>query len=127
MVFVCGLHPNREFPPDAQVVVLARFYKRVDAVARDDRLREYPAFVGAFPEVRAAGAGWGRVWIVTIPVAVMLLVFLLLLLYARRGGRPVRARIGTTGPLTTDQGDEHLPDDPAEALAELRRRAEADK
>jgi hypothetical protein len=127
MVFVCGLVPDREFRPDEHVDILARYYKRVDAVARDDRLHEYPAFVGAFPEIRAGGAGWGRLWTVTIPVAVMLRVFLLLLLYARRGRGPMRGRVGATGPWTTEPGDAHLPDDPAQALAELRRRAETDE
>jgi hypothetical protein len=127
LVFVCGLDPGHEFQPDRTVVVLARFYKRVDAVARDGRLHRYPAFVGAFPEPGAGGEGWGRLWTVTVPVAVMLVVFLLLLVYARRGQGPMRGRVGATGPLITEQGDEHLPDDPANALAELRRRAETDE
>ncbi|MHC4079754.1 MAG: hypothetical protein ACYSU2_00375 [Planctomycetota bacterium] len=127
LVFVCGLDPDHGFQPDRPVEILARFYKRVDAVARDGRLHRYPAFVGAFPESGAGGAGWGRLWTVTVPVAVMLVVFLLLLLYARRGQGPMRGRVGATGPWTTEQGDEHLPDDPAEALAELRRRAETDE
>jgi hypothetical protein len=38
----------------------------------------------------------------------------------------MRARITAAGP-GSDPGDEGLPDDPAEALAELRRRAEADE
>jgi len=79
-----------------------------------------------WPSTGVCTAGWGRLWMVTVPVAVMLVVFLLLLLYARRGQGPMRARAGTTGPWA-DQGDEHLPDDPAEALAELRRHAETDK
>jgi hypothetical protein len=126
LVFVCRLAPGHGFQPDRPVVIPARFYKRVDAVALDGRLHRYPAFVGAFPEPGAGGAGWGRLWMVTVPVAVMLVVFLLLLLYARRGQGPMRARAGATGPWA-DRGDEHLPDDPAQALAELRRQAETDK
>ncbi|MHC4767550.1 MAG: hypothetical protein ACYTEI_02425 [Planctomycetota bacterium] len=127
LVFVCRLAPDHGFLPNRPVVIPARFYKRVDAVALDGRMHRYPAFVGAFPEPGAGGGGWGRLWAVTVPVAVMLVVFLLLLLYARRGQGPMRGRVGTAGPWTTDQGDEHLPDDPAEALAELRRQAETDK
>ncbi len=126
LVFVCGLDPGHGFQPDGPVVILARFYKRVDTVARDGRLHRYPAFVGASPEPGPGGEGWGRLWTVTVPGAVMLVVFLLLLLYARRGQGPMRGRAGAAGPWT-DQGDEHLPDDPAEALAELRRRAETDE
>jgi hypothetical protein len=128
IVFVCGHAgepPNRGFREGRPVVIPVLFYKRVDAVALDGRLHRYPAFVGAYPRSGAAGAGWGRLWAVTVPVAVMLVVFLLLLLYARRGQGPMRARAAAAGPWT-ERGDEHLPEDPAEALAELRRRAEAD-
>jgi hypothetical protein len=127
IVFVCGLAPDHGFREGRPVVILARFYKRIDARARDDRLHRYAAFVGAFPQPGAAGdGGWGRLWTVTIPVAVMLAVFLLLLLYARRGQGPMRARAATAGPWV-EKGDEQLPEDPAEALAELRRRAETDE
>ena len=56
----------------------------------------------------------------TVPVAIMMAVFLMLLIYARRGGGPPRVRVGPRSPVdaATD-----LPEDPAEALAELRRRA----
>jgi hypothetical protein len=127
IVYVCGLDPGHEFRDGRAAVLTARFYKRVDAQARDGRLHRYPAFVGAFPRPDpAAREGWGRLWLVTAPVAVMLVVFLLLLLYARRGGGPMRARGATAGPWI-DPGDEGLPDDPADALAELRRRAEVDE
>ncbi|MHC4210953.1 MAG: hypothetical protein ACYTE6_02440 [Planctomycetota bacterium] len=125
LVYVCGLAPDHGFRVGRPVVIPGRFYKRVDAVALDGRLRRYPAFVGAFPRPGAGREGWARLWTVTIPVAVMLTVFLLLLLYARRGRGPMRARAAGAGPWT-EQGSESLPEDPAEALAELRRRAEAD-
>jgi hypothetical protein len=126
LVYVCGLGEDHGYRVGRAVAIPARFYKRVDAEALDGRLHRYPAFVGALPRARAAGEGWARLWTVTIPVAVMLVVFLLLLLYARRGHGPMRGRVGTTGPWTTDERNERLPEDPAEALAELRRRAEAD-
>lgn len=127
VVYVCGLDAAGAFRDGRAVAVTARFYKRVEATARDGRPRRYAAFVGAFPRPDPARrAGRARLWLVTAPVAVMLVVFLLLLLYARRGGKPVRARRAAAAPWV-DPGDEPLPDDPAEALAELRRRAEADE
>jgi hypothetical protein len=126
LVYVCGLAPDHGFRVGRQVVIPARFYKRVDAVALDGRLHRYPAFIGAFPRPAAADEGWARLWTVTVPVAIMLVVFLLLLLYARRGQGPMRRRAATAGPWA-DHRDERLPEDPAEALAELRRQAETDK
>jgi hypothetical protein len=125
LVYVCGLAADHGLGVGRRVAIPARFYKRVDAVARDGRLHRYPAFVGAFPRPAAAGEGWTRLWTVTVPVAIMLAVFLVLLLYARRGRGPMRARAPVAGPWD-DQGDEPLPEDPAQALAELRRQAEAD-
>jgi hypothetical protein len=126
IVYVRGLGPGHGFRDGRAVVVPARFYKRVDAEARDGRLHRYAAFVGAFPRPAGEGGGWGRLWVVTVLVVVMLVVFLLLLLYARRGQGPMRARAVIGGPWP-GAGDDGLPDDPAEALAELRRRAEADE
>jgi hypothetical protein len=125
LVYVAGLQPGRGFRGGRPVVILARFYKRVDAVARDGRTHRYPAFVGAHPlALGSPDRGWARLWAVTIPVAAMLVVFLLLLVYARRGHGPMRGRAGAGG-VWTEEMDEPLPEDPAEALAELRRRAEA--
>jgi hypothetical protein len=127
IVYVCGLGPDQAFGVGRAVEITARFYKSIAATARDGRQRRYAAFVGALPRPGpAAREGWGRLWLVAAPVAVMLLVFLLLLLYGRRGGGPKRVRAAAVGPWI-DPGDEGLPDDPADALAELRRRAEADE
>ncbi len=50
----------------------------------------------------------------------MLVVFLALLVYAHRGGRPARRGARLVPP---PGGEPPLPDDAVEALAELRRRA----
>ncbi|MHC4414776.1 MAG: hypothetical protein ACYS0G_05785 [Planctomycetota bacterium] len=121
LVYVARLERSDQFRDGQQVMILARFYKRVDATARDGKVRGYPALVGAFPTVIGSGdEGWARLWVVSGPVLVMLVAFLLLLLYARRGRGPTRRR---ARPVVGPAVDETLPDDPAEALAELRRRA----
>ncbi len=129
LVFVTdvGLEKSSEelFAKGNHVTIVARFYKRLDALARDGTVHVYPAFVGRFPRtLMAADAAWGGLWAVAGPVAVMLVVFAILLGYARRGGRSRPHRVPLAGELPT-HGPENLPNDPAEALAELRRRAEA--
>lgn len=124
LVYVAGLDRDHRFKLGRPVVIRAWFYKRVDEVAQDRRTHRYPAFVGALPQFGAADPAWGQAWVVAIPVAVMLLVFLALLIYARRGGRPTRPRVGLAAGPSSD-GQASLPGDAAEALAELRRRAEA--
>ena len=125
LLYMHGPAARQGFNNGQPVVVLARFYKRVDATAVDGRLHRYPAFVGAFPQrVRTGDATWARLWAVTLPVAVMLGVFLLLLVYARRGQGPMRARVRPAD-QRSEAEEEPLPAEAAEALAELRRRAEA--
>ncbi len=99
----------------------ARFYKRVRATARDGVTRVYPAFVGSKP-VTMPIATTGAPLTVIVPVIVMFMVFLALLVYARRGGRRPARGWRVAGPV--DEAVENLPADPAEALEELRRRAE---
>ncbi len=116
---------GKVFADGNRVRIVARFYKRVDALARDGTVHMYPAFVGRFPRsLMAADAAWGGLWAVAGPVAVMLVVFAILLGYARRGGRSRPHRVPVAGEFPV-QVHQRLPDDPAEALAELRRRAEA--
>lgn len=121
LVYVCGLSLDHTFRDGRQVMLPARFYKRIDDRGRDGRVRGYAAFVGAFPRAGSGGAALGHLWIVVVPVAVMLVVFLALLVYAHRGGRPARRGTRSLPPA----GGDPLPDDPVEALGELRRRAEA--
>ena len=120
LVFVVGAQASLE--AGQRITVLGRFYKRLEAVARDGRRRGYPAFVGAAAPPQAPGAAaWGAMIPVLVPVLVMFVVFLGLLVYARRGRAarrpPVEGVLGGEG--------EQLPGDTADALAELRRRADA--
>ena len=119
------------FVAGRRVVLLARFYKRIDAIALDGRSHSYPAFVGAFPRVASSGAatGWdptGAMWLAALLVATLgaMLMFVLLLARRARHRRLIaRPRLPMESLAEVDEGGP-LPDDPAEALAELRRRAE---
>ncbi len=128
LVYVHGVPSEHSFRPGQRVMLPGRFYKRVDDTARDGRVHEYAAFVAAFPRpveaVSGGGAGMVRLWVVAVPVVVMLIVFVVLLVYAQRGGRsrrPGHRFTAAPGPGT----EAALPEDPTAALAELRRRAEA--
>jgi hypothetical protein len=124
LVYVCGLTLNDSFHDGQAVTLPARFYKRIDARARDGRVHGYAAFVGAYPRPVSGGGGLGNLWKVVVPVAVMLVVFLALLVNARRGGRPAPRVSRMVMPVPG--GEPPLPDDPVEALGELRRRAGAE-
>jgi hypothetical protein len=137
-ILVYVVAPNEGPPSDrrqtfrdgARITIHARFYKRVDAVDRTGRTRRYPAFVGAFPIVvrsSTASAVWRPLWFLAIAAGILLVVFLVLLFRVRRQRRidhPFR-RPGSDLTDALDEGSP-LPDDPAEALTELRRRAEPD-
>jgi len=126
-------HPLSGFHDGQRVEIVARFYKRMDAAARDGRERSYAAFVGARPRIvlpAAGGPGSGAAmfWVVAIPAAVLLGVFLILVVYARRHREPgVRRRRFAGGAAAGDVAaldlDHPLSDDPAEALGELHERA----
>ncbi len=126
LVYVVG-HEDDPAIGDGQAVVLhARFYKRVDDIARDGVSRRYPAFVGAWPSRPvAADAALGGVLVVVIPVAVLLVIFLLLLLYVRRNRAERRLGRSVIGERPEVDESPALPDDPVDALDEMRRRAEA--
>lgn len=120
------------------VQIDARFYKRMRFAARDQKLREYAAFVGAFPIALATPAsrpiavtphrGLDMLAILAGPMALLVIVFLGLRVWIARKNRAVRDRFATPAPWipTASEVDDAagLPDDPAEALAELKRRAE---
>ncbi len=130
LTYVVGVQPDHAFRDGEQVQIVARFYKRVDAVARDGKVHQYPAFVGVFStRVIAGDERWLGLWAVAIPVVVMFVLFLLLLIYVRRGRPAVGARRSIVRPVVEALAEVDdpapLPDDPAQALAELRRRAEA--
>ncbi len=102
------------------MAVAGRFYKRLDAVARDGRRRGYPAFVAGLVEAPTPST-WGVMTPVLVPILIMFAVFLALLIYARRGRPPRRRPVAPQGAA----GEESLPGDAADALSELRRRADA--
>lgn len=134
LVYVAGLDSDVVAAREGdQVELWGRFYKSVRFIARDGVERTYAAFVTAHPRLLgrgAAQAGGERFWMMAGPVAVLLIVFAAILIYMRRQHRidsrtaatmrhdlhDLAARLDEAGPL---------PDDPAEALAELRRRAAA--
>ena len=112
---------------------IARFYKRVDATARDGTDRAYAAFVGARPMRRdgiGAGTETGQNRSVTWTPFVIVLVGAVTLVFLLRASRRAAARLPhvlTSAGPEDDAGDrieEDLPDDPASALAELRRRSQ---
>ncbi len=126
LVYVVG-HEGDPTIGDGQSVVLhARFYKRVDDIARDGVSRSYPAFVGAWPRRPvAADAALGGVLVVVVPIAVLLVIFLLLMLYVRRNRAERRLGRPVIGERPEVDASPALPDDPVDALNEMRRRAEA--
>ncbi len=128
IVYIVEREGQRTFDDGQAVVIHARFYKRVDAVARDGQVHRYPAFVGAFPSGPAATEpAVASMLVVLVPVAVLLVVFVVLLLYVRRSRTRHRSsRPAIDQRLEVDESP-GLPDDPAEALAEMHRRAEADE
>jgi hypothetical protein len=108
------------------VELIARFGRVINATAADGRERSYPAFVGAVvPAAAGQGAGSFPFGALALAVAVMGGVFVVLFIHVRRsrGVSPARPRVAADGDAAPLDADAGLPDDPAEALAELRRRA----
>lgn len=137
VVYVVDLDPSTSYPDNQQVEIDARFYKRVDFTARDGKHRRYPAFVGACPRIvwlRGHSQPYpelNRLWMVAVPAGAMLVVFTFLLLYVRRKRsqpepllRAQHAASRPAGGLSMMDESLSLPHDPAEALAELKRRAD---
>ena len=114
--------------PGQLVEVDALFYKVLKAKAADGQIRRYPVFVGGIArwpsDTTRSRIGWQRMDVL------MLLGFMLLLamvmvgvtLLARRQLPSERRQVV---PMVEGGGD--LPDDPAEALHELRSRAGGDQ
>ncbi len=136
LVYVVGLTAEDEslFDDGDQVGLIGRFYKRVDADARDGRTRSYPAFVTAVEQIGRAGLDGGAdmkglftLAAVVLIAAGVLVVLLVVVARRQRGGsRPRRASGVVDGQAAEVDEGGSLPDDPAEALAELKRRAEVD-
>jgi hypothetical protein len=136
VVYVTGVDSGGALVDGRHVRLTARFFKRVSFTARDGMVRSYPAFVGAAsgvlepvaaepPPIPSAASMW---WLI-VPVFTMASVFGGLLLYARsrrpRGHRAAERVRRDDGAGNLDE-TAPLPEDPAEALAELKRRAASD-
>jgi hypothetical protein len=129
-----------------QVQIDARFYKRMHLAARDQQAHDYPAFVGRFPIALAGTAspspnqpaastprrGLDVLAVIAGPVVLMMIVFVGMRMWIARKSRggwnehfPARGeRWERDSPRLAVDDEADLPDDPAAALAELRRRAD---
>ncbi len=147
IVYVVKSDIDRAFRDREHVQIDGRFYKRLRFAARDRKVREYPGFVGRFPIATppttrpvsspiapgpgSGGRGLDVLAIVAGPVAVLAILLFGLRAWVSRKSRVSveRLREGRAAWLREPEDetavDESagLPDDPAEALAELRRRA----
>lgn len=130
-----GGNPSRGFQDGQRLEIVARFYKRLDILARDGTIRRYAGFVGASPKLLLPGTSLAQAqpgeptksplaMIVTI-VGVLGGVFLILFLYVRvlRKRNRSRPRLHNAGNDLVD-AEAPLPDDPAEALEMLSRHAD---
>lgn len=123
-----GSDPPSALSDGTTIEIAGRFYKRVDATARDGTHMSYAAFVGSHPRILLAISppeGLTHLWIVALPVGGMLVVFTLLFFYirhTRKGQRPRHGR-ASSGDESADEGGA-LPEDPIEALSELKHRAD---
>jgi hypothetical protein len=132
-VYVCNIDESLSSAGRPRVIITARLYKRMDFTARDGQKRSYAAFVGANPVVVPTSAQYGstsnsfaNVWFIAVPVAALLIVFIVLRsTVARRTSRypgPMN-RPRLSADIETSEEPPNLPDDPVDALAELKRRA----
>lgn len=128
IIYIAGLPGGlgSGFQDGTRIRIIARFYKRVDFIARDGMQRSYPAFVGAKPKPLGLNGGdsLNRMWTIVIPVSLLAMVFIILFVYVRyQKGRPPRHATALTHESGVDEADS-LSDDPAQALSELRKRAD---
>ncbi|MCH8823434.1 MAG: hypothetical protein IH984_07985 [Planctomycetes bacterium] len=127
LVYIVKNIDDQTFRDGQAVEIIARFYKRVDAIAKDGEEHSYPAFVGAFPEsaLTATGSASNPMLVLAIPVAIGLVVFIILLAYTRHiRNSSKEAHRRSTDSLLLDE-DVSLPKDPAQALTQLKRHGEA--
>lgn len=125
IVFVVNASDHAGIQHGRTVSLIARFYKRIDAIDRMGIERSYAAFVAAHPrEVLSHTQGTMlRLWVVAAPVAALLVAFGLLMVFIRRNRRSMTKPHVSVYPDAELDDSVDLPDDPAEALAELQRRA----
>jgi hypothetical protein len=139
ILFVAGLGDGGEYRDGQRVSAPARFYKRINAAARDGSQREYAAFVGAMPRLASLGniaapSPGTPLAVIAAAVVVLLGAFLLVMMHVRRSvGRAGAGRRRQPLESFAAEADHQpgvdewppLPDDPAAAMQELKRRAEA--
>ena len=137
IIYVVNPEKPDSFHDLETVEIDARFYKRMNFVARDGKARVYPAFVGAFPRrpVDSAAASSSLntpSTAIAIVVIIMAVAFVALMIWARSGRRTGHHRLSRAleGRWPWSAAQESgmddaavLPDDPASALEELKRRA----
>lgn len=128
LIYVSGfpVESGTGFPNGVRVQIVARFYKRVDFIARDGIQRSYAGFVGVKPKKLGliAGDPLSRLWTVLIPVALLAIIFIILFAYVRhQKKRPHRHLAPVTKETEVDEAGT-LSDDPAQALSELRQMAD---
>lgn len=143
-VIVYVVKPDASFARSNRLPVQidGRFYKRMHFTARDRQVHDYPAFVGRFPIMITASTmpstapaahnrGLDLLAVIAGPVALLMIVFVGMRMWIARKGRRSgwpelhRERFERMPEAAAEvDGGEALPDDPAAALAELRRRAE---
>ena len=119
---------NRSSSVGQSVRLNGRFYKRLLIQARSGEMKNYLAFVSPGPTRISRPPGltaehaWGIVVLVVFLGAIFLFVFVVTR-RARRAREPINARVGHD---LADEVDDMrpLPQDPAIALGELKRRAE---
>lgn len=126
IVFVTGATQFSEIKEGQHIGIAGRFYKRIDAIDRRGNLQQYAAFVGTAPRKATSTTELVQLWVVAIPVVALLIAFGLLVLFIRRhrGASRPRVRAFRNVEIVTDEVN--LPDDPADALAELKRRADTE-
>lgn len=114
------------FEDGVRIQIIARFYKRVDFIARDGIQRSYAAFVGAKPKRLGliAGDPQSGFWTVVIPVAFLAIIFIALYAYVRHQKKRRHRHLALLTNETEVDEAGTLSDDPAQALSELRQRAD---
>lgn len=109
-----------------RIAINARFCKRMKFTARDETEHTYAAFVGAHPwRVGATANPWQGLWIPAALVMILLVAFMVVFAIVRKGTAARKAGARPMGRLVSDETEMDavaLPSDPADALAELRRR-----
>jgi len=137
IVYVVGLDLKQKFHDGQRILIDARFYKRMDWLARDGQLHRYAALVGAGPEHQMALGSRTPPsqdpWRFVTPIAglvgalSLMFFFIRIMVKQRKPASSLRPHSGKPFERLADgvDGDDPLPDDPAAALTELKRRADA--